>query len=66
MKYYKRDISLMNPNLFPRTSLDKSIDNPDFSHSSKMTQIEKSDEEIINNVVSSLKKMGTKKRVGTN
>ena len=66
MGYYKRNVSLMDPNLFPRASLDKSIENPDLNTSSKMMQVEKSDQEIIDNVVSNLRKMATNKEVGKN
>jgi len=65
MAYYKRNVSLMDPKLFPRTSLDKPFDNPDIVNSYAVKPVEKSDQEIINNVVSSLKRMGTKE-AGTN
>jgi hypothetical protein len=63
-EYYKRNISLMDKNFFSRNSLDKSIDNPDAYNSIEVDPTEKSDKEIVDNVVSSLRKMGTRK-IGT-
>ena len=60
-KHYKRNISLMDPKLFPRTSLDTPFDNPDIKNSVTATPREKSDQEIVKNVVSSLKQIGEKK-----
>ena len=57
---YKRNISLMDPKLFPRSSLDKPIDNPDAYNSIKVNTVEKTDKEIIDSVVLSLKKMKPK------
>jgi hypothetical protein len=59
-KYYGREVSLMNTNIFPRTSLDKPIDNPDVDNSIKAVILEKSDQEIVNDVVSALRRTGTK------
>lgn len=59
-QYYKRDVSLMDTNIFPRKSLDMSIHNPDFSNSFFVSASEKSDQEIVDFVVSELKKTGTK------
>jgi len=64
-KYYKREVSLMNTKIFPRTSLDQPIENPDVNYSTEAKPVEKSDEEIIENVITSLKKIGAKKP-GTN
>ena len=64
-KYYKRAISLMDSSIFPRTSLDKPISNPDMNHSIGLTPVEKSDEEIVESVVSKLRKIGTT-RTGKN
>lgn len=59
-KYYKREVSLMDTKIFPRTSLDKPIKNPDVDNSIKAVLVEKTDEEIINNVVADLRRTGTK------
>jgi len=59
-KYYGREVSLMNTNIFPRASLDKPIDNPDIDKSIKAVVLEKSDQEIVNDVVSALRRTGTK------
>ena len=58
-KYYKREVSLMDAKIFPRSSLDKPIENPDIENSDAITPVEKSDEEIVNNVVAELRKTGT-------
>ena len=50
----------MDTKIFPRASLDKPIENPDNDYSSLATPVEKSDQEIIDNVVDALKKTGTK------
>ena len=50
----------MDSKIFPRTSLDKPIENPDVNNSIEVKSVYKDDEEIINNVVTSLKNM-TKK-----
>lgn len=59
-EYYKRNVSLMDQKLFPRTSLDKSPENPDLDSSIKVPHVDKTDREIVNNVVSALKQTGTK------
>jgi hypothetical protein len=59
-KYYKREVSLMNKSIFPRSALDKPIDNPDVENSTVASFVGKSDQEIVNNVVSALRKTGTK------
>jgi hypothetical protein len=59
-KYYKREVSLMDTKIFPRSSLDKPIENPDIENSDTITPVEKSDEEIVNNVVAELRNTGTK------
>jgi len=58
--YYKREISLMDEKIFPRTSLDMQINNPDLKSSVKANPVEKEDHEIVADVVSALKKTGTK------
>jgi len=63
--YYKREISLMDKKIFPRTSLDMQISNPDLENSIVANPVEKEDHEIVANVVSSLKKTGTKKCLPT-
>lgn len=60
---YKRNISLMDPKIFPRSSLDKPIDNPDAYNSIRVDLAEKPDKEIIDNVVLSLKKMRQKESI---
>ncbi|GBU29270.1 hypothetical protein R84B8_02834 [Treponema sp. R8-4-B8] len=59
-KFYKREVSLMNPKIFPRTSLDTQIDNPDIKNSIKANPVEKKEHEIVADVVSALRKTGTK------
>jgi len=59
-EFYKREVSLMNTNIFPRTSLDTQIENPDIKNSINAKPVEKKDNEIVDNVVSSLRKTGTK------
>ena len=59
-KYYKREVSLMDPKIFPRASLDKPIENPDIENSDVTTPVEKRDQEIVNDVVDALRKTGTK------
>jgi protoporphyrinogen oxidase len=59
-EYYKREVSLMDTKIFPRTSLDKPIENPDIENSSATSLVEKTDQEIIDNVVAELRKTGTK------
>jgi hypothetical protein len=60
-KYYKREVSLMDTGIFPRDSLDKSIHNPDPHNSiSVAPTVEKSDQEIVDNVIKELRKIGTK------
>ena len=59
-EHYKREVSLMDTKIFPRISLDKPIENPDIENSSATSPVEKSDEEIVNNVVAELRKTGTK------
>ena len=59
-KHYKREVSLMNAKIFPRTSLDKSPENPAGETSVKANPVDKSDQEVVNNVVSALKQTGTK------
>ena len=54
-KYYKREVSLMDTKVFPRTALDKPIENPDFDNSIMAKPVEKSDKEVIDNVVSALR-----------
>jgi hypothetical protein len=59
-KYYKREVSLMDANIFTRATLDKPIENPDVKNSIKSAPQEKSDQEIVDYVVSELRKTGTK------
>jgi len=59
-EYYKREVSLMDTNIFPRTSLDMQIDNPDPMNSIVAIPVEKTDEELVENVVSALRRTGTK------
>jgi len=59
-KYYKREISLMDKKIFPRTSLDMQINNPDIKNSIKADPVEKEDHEIVADVISALRKTGTK------
>ena len=59
-EHYKREVSLMDKKIFPRTSLDKPIENPDFDNSVGAKLTEKSDQEIVNNVVSDFRRAGTK------
>jgi len=59
-KYYKREVSLMDTKIFPRTSLDMQINNPDIVNSIKAQPVEKTDEELVEDVVSALRKTGTK------
>ena len=59
--YYKREVSLMDAKIFPRSSLDTQTENPDFMNSIATTPIEKTDEELVNDVVSILRKTGTRK-----
>jgi hypothetical protein len=56
MGYYKREVSLMDPKLFPRDSLDKPIENPNRDISIHASPIPQTNEEIVNYVVSDLKK----------
>jgi len=60
-KYYKREISLMNQSIYPRTSLDKPIENPNINNSTEVLPHEKTDQEIVQSVVSNLRKIGTLK-----
>lgn len=60
-KYYKREVSLMDTKIFPRASLDAQIDNPDFMNSIKARPVDKTDEELVEDVVSALKRTGIKK-----
>ena len=55
--FYKREVSLMDDKLFPRTALDTPIENPDLSTSVKITVVEQSDEDIVDYVVSDLKRI---------
>jgi len=50
----------MNNKIFPRSSLDMPIENPDIEHSAKLSPVEKSDEELVDSVVSILGKAWTK------
>jgi len=59
-KYYKREVSMMDTKIFPRTSLDKPIENPDIDNSIEAVLVKKSDQEIVNNIVSDLRRTGTK------
>jgi hypothetical protein len=56
-KFYKRDVSLMDQRIFPRESLDKPIDNPDKLNSLSVSPVGQSDKEIVDYVVSDLKRM---------
>jgi hypothetical protein len=47
----------MDQRIFPRESLDKPIDNPDKSNSIPIAPVEQSDKEIVDYVVSDLKRM---------
>jgi len=58
--YYKREVSLMDDKFFPRNYLDKSIHNPDLENSISVAVVDKSDQEIVDYVVSQLKNTGTK------
>ena len=55
-KFYKRDVSLMDQRIFPRESLDKPIDNPDKLNSVPILPVNQSDKEIVDYVVSDLKR----------
>ena len=59
-KYYKREVSLMDAKIFPRVSLDMQIDNPDIKNSVIVKPIEKTDKELVEEVVSALRKTGTR------
>ena len=59
-KYYKRDVSLMDTSIYPRSSLDKPIDNPDAKNSTGLPHVKKSNKDIVKNVVAMLRKTGTK------
>jgi hypothetical protein len=59
-KFYKREVSLMDTKVFPRDSLDKPINNPDINNSIKAIPVMKTDQEIVNEVVSNLRKTGKK------
>ncbi|MDR1837646.1 MAG: hypothetical protein LBQ89_08315 [Treponema sp.] len=59
-KYYKREVSLMDKRFYPRRSLDKHPENPEIFDSIVTEFVEKSDQEIINNTVATLKETGTK------
>jgi hypothetical protein len=54
--YYGRDVSLMDTQVFPRESLDKQIKNPDPLSSINAPPVDQSDDEIVNFVVSDLKR----------
>ena len=58
-KYYKRDISLMDTKIFPREYLDKPIHNPDMDNSILAVAVDKGDKEIVDFVVSEMRKTGT-------
>jgi hypothetical protein len=47
----------MDQRIFPRESLDKPIDNPDKLNSSSVSPVSQSDEEIVDYVVSDLKRI---------
>jgi hypothetical protein len=51
---YKREVSLMDERIFPRSSLDRPIENPDPHFSFSIQPVEQSDEEIVRYVVSDL------------
>jgi hypothetical protein len=55
-KFYKREVSLMDQRIFPRESLDKPIANPDISNSTPVSLVNQSDQEIVDYVVSDLKR----------
>jgi hypothetical protein len=57
-RFYKREVSLMDKKIFPRSSLDMQVDNSIFMNSIMAKPVEKTDEQIIEDVVSSLKKIG--------
>ena len=50
----------MDDKFFPRNYLDKSIHNPDLENSISVAVVDKSDQEIVDYVVSQLKNTGTK------
>jgi hypothetical protein len=56
-EYYKRDVSLMDQRIFPRESLDKPIGNPDGLNFIPILPVDQSDKEIVDYVVSDLKRM---------
>jgi hypothetical protein len=55
-KFYKREVSLMDQRIFPRESLDKPIANPDADNSIPVSSVNHSDREIVDYVVSDLKR----------
>jgi hypothetical protein len=55
-KFYKREVSLMDQRIFPRESLDKPIANPDILNSTPLPPVNQSDKEIVDYVVSDLKR----------
>jgi hypothetical protein len=55
-KFYKRSVSLMDQRIFPRESLDKPIANPDISNSTPVSPVNQSDQDIVDYVVSDLKR----------
>jgi hypothetical protein len=50
----------MDSRIFPRESLDKPIDNPDKLNSVQAAPVDQSDKEIVDYVVSDLKRMPKK------
>jgi hypothetical protein len=56
-KFYKRSVSLMDQRIFPRESLDKPIANPNISNSTPVSQVNQSNQEIVEYVVSDLKRI---------
>jgi hypothetical protein len=55
-KFYKRSVSLMDQRIFPWESLDKPIGNPDKLNSIPVYPVNQSDQEIVDYVVSDLKR----------
>jgi hypothetical protein len=59
--FYKREVSLMDTKIFPRASLDMQIENPDVKNSVIVKPVEKTDKELVEEVVSALNKTGARK-----
>jgi len=59
-KYYKREVSLMDARFYPRSSLDRPPENPEIFDSIVTEPVNKSDQEIVDNTVATLKETGIK------